>query len=274
MPEPGATTDRPDIEWAKVRPPAVRVLRNGRSVAGSDRTSGPATGVVAAVAMRLAQHNGFVQLAPELDETDEGMSRDDFALLEQVEDHHFWFVTRNELITWLTRRFASNARQVLEIGCGTGFVTGALQRALPDARIAGSELHTRGSTHGPPPAREPHRTVSDGCPAERPPQRLGSRRRLRCSGAHPRGRGRAHRDPRHAQAGWPVDRHGTPASLHVEPCRRSRASPAPLPPGGTRAQSCGGRPQTALHDELRRARLPRHGRGALPRAPPREADDA
>lgn len=71
------------------------------------------------------------------------MSRDDFALLEQVEDGHFWFVTRNELITWLTRRFANNARQVLEIGCGTGFVTGALQRALPDARIAGSELHSR-----------------------------------------------------------------------------------------------------------------------------------
>ena len=71
------------------------------------------------------------------------MSRHDFALLEEVEDGHFWFVTRNELITWLAGRFASDARHVLEIGCGTGFVTGALKRALPRARIAGSELHSR-----------------------------------------------------------------------------------------------------------------------------------
>lgn len=91
----------------------------------------------------LSRHEGFAQLAPDLDETDIGMSRDDFALLARVEDRHFWFVTRNELIGWLVSRFAGQARQAIEIGCGTGFVLNALKAALPEARIAGSELHSR-----------------------------------------------------------------------------------------------------------------------------------
>jgi SAM-dependent methyltransferase len=90
--------------------------------------------------------DGLVQLAPDQDDTDEGMDRASFDLLAAVEDLHYWFVTRNELIGWLVGRFAGHAGRVLEIGCGTGFVTGALRRTLPGARIAGSELHSQGLT--------------------------------------------------------------------------------------------------------------------------------
>jgi SAM-dependent methyltransferase len=48
------------------------------------------------------------------------------------------------LIDWLVRRHVTEAKRVLEIGCGTGFVLFALRKALPAVRIAGSELHSRG----------------------------------------------------------------------------------------------------------------------------------
>lgn len=88
--------------------------------------------------------NGRVRLAPELDEVDEGFSLDSFAELAAVEDGHFWFTTRNVLIDWLIRRYAPDARRVLEVGCGTGFTTYALREALPTATITASELHSRG----------------------------------------------------------------------------------------------------------------------------------
>ncbi len=96
---------------------------------------------------------GFTQLAADLDEHDIGMELGAFAQLAEVEPRHFWFNARNDLIVWLVRRFASRATRVIEIGCGTGYVLGALRTALPDAHIAGSELHSRGlsfarSRHG------------------------------------------------------------------------------------------------------------------------------
>jgi SAM-dependent methyltransferase len=45
------------------------------------------------------------------------------------------------------QRFATDAKRVLEVGCGTGFVLQSLRSILPDAQIAGSELHSLGLTH-------------------------------------------------------------------------------------------------------------------------------
>ncbi len=104
----------------------------------------PAGWGCAACGFRPARRGPFVLLAPELDEVDEGMDLDGFDLLAAAEDGHFWFVSRNELIAWLVERHAVEARRVLEIGCGTGFVIHALRRALPAAMISASELHSRG----------------------------------------------------------------------------------------------------------------------------------
>mgnify|MGYP000701072888 CR=1 FL=1 len=92
----------------------------------------------------LASANGFTQLAPDLDDVDEGFDREAFRLLAPLEVKHFWFVSRNELLGWLVGRHAASARRVLEVGTGTGFVLKALRDALPRATIAGSELHTQG----------------------------------------------------------------------------------------------------------------------------------
>jgi SAM-dependent methyltransferase len=66
-----------------------------------------------------------------------------FQQLAQVEDHHFWFRTRNLLISSLTRRLTSGLKPgylVLEVGCGTGNVLRALRQACPDGTVVGLEL--------------------------------------------------------------------------------------------------------------------------------------
>ena len=87
---------------------------------------------------------GFAQLAAALDETNEGFELEGIDPLAAVEEDHFWFGNRNEMVRWLVRRHAPRAQRVLEIGCGTGFVLSALREALPAATITGSELHSRG----------------------------------------------------------------------------------------------------------------------------------
>lgn len=91
--------------------------------------------------------DGFVQLAPALDDVDEGFSLDSYDILQSIESDHFWFDARNRLIGWLIKRFAANSARALEVGCGTGYVLYALRAALPTARLAGSELHTLGLVH-------------------------------------------------------------------------------------------------------------------------------
>jgi SAM-dependent methyltransferase len=83
-------------------------------------------------------------LSPSLDQANDGFDLENFPLLTAVEERSFWFRSRNELICWLVQRYASQAQRALEVGCGTGYALKALREALPNARIAGSELHSRG----------------------------------------------------------------------------------------------------------------------------------
>ncbi len=88
-----------------------------------------------------------MQLAPDLDDVDEGFALASYETLQAMEDGHFWFSTRNTMIGWLIRQYAGDAKRVLEIGCGTGYVLFATREALPQAQIAGSELHSAGLVH-------------------------------------------------------------------------------------------------------------------------------
>jgi len=67
-----------------------------------------------------------------------------FARLFQLESSSFWFRARNRLIVWALRRYLPDARDFLEIGCGTGYVLAALADACPDMHLTGSEFFTQG----------------------------------------------------------------------------------------------------------------------------------
>ncbi len=67
-----------------------------------------------------------------------------FDLLVRYEQSSFWFVNRAKLITSLLRHYYPQAKNFLEIGCGTGSVLLAIRQAMPELQLTGSELHPLG----------------------------------------------------------------------------------------------------------------------------------
>jgi SAM-dependent methyltransferase len=73
-----------------------------------------------------------------------------FNELAAVEDRHFWFRARNQLIFELTKKISSGLKPgylVLEVGCGTGNVLRVLRQACPAGKVVGLELWFDGLRH-------------------------------------------------------------------------------------------------------------------------------
>jgi SAM-dependent methyltransferase len=68
-------------------------------------------------------------------------------LVAHVEQRHFWFAARNDVILATLRRAAGSlaGARVLDIGCGTGFVTAALEASGMDAW--GIDMHHAALSH-------------------------------------------------------------------------------------------------------------------------------
>lgn len=92
----------------------------------------------------VTESAGFAALAPELADTISGMDPRSFKALAEIEDEHFWFVARNELLVGLVARFFPEARHFLEVGCGNGAVLRAVAQLRDWRRLVGSELHPSG----------------------------------------------------------------------------------------------------------------------------------
>lgn len=95
---------------------------------------------------QAGQIDGFEAWAPELarQSTGEFYDPDKFAELVSLEQSSFWFQARSELILWALNRYFGRPARFAEIGCGTGFVLSAVEQALPDADIYGTELFVQG----------------------------------------------------------------------------------------------------------------------------------
>jgi SAM-dependent methyltransferase len=69
-----------------------------------------------------------------------------FEPLFAAEDRHFWFRSRNRCIAAAARSLPNfrNVKNVMEHGCGTGFVLAELQRVFPGAEVTGADLFAEG----------------------------------------------------------------------------------------------------------------------------------
>jgi SAM-dependent methyltransferase len=67
-----------------------------------------------------------------------------FSRLFDRETRSFWFRGRSDLIEWALARYFPRARDLLEIGCGTGYVLDRLRRAFPHLALAGTEFFAEG----------------------------------------------------------------------------------------------------------------------------------
>ncbi|GAB4549207.1 MAG: class I SAM-dependent methyltransferase [Anaerolineae bacterium] len=65
-----------------------------------------------------------------------------FSQLFAVEDRHFWFRARNQLVASIVKRLAATLPSemcAIEVGCGTGNVLRHLERVLPNSFIIGMD---------------------------------------------------------------------------------------------------------------------------------------
>ena len=88
--------------------------------------------------------NGHVAFAPELAAESKGFEAHYFGPLAELEAGNFWFRSRNRLLIWALQRYFPEARNFLEIGCGTGFVLSGIRKALPELELCGSEVFSEG----------------------------------------------------------------------------------------------------------------------------------
>lgn len=86
-------------------------------------------------------------LAPALAQQGSDFDPKAFDMLAAIEPWHFWFGPRARLLSTLVDRHFPDAATFMEIGCGTGFITGAVARLKRWTRIMGGEVSAHGLTH-------------------------------------------------------------------------------------------------------------------------------
>ncbi|MEI6202636.1 MAG: class I SAM-dependent methyltransferase, partial [Enhydrobacter sp.] len=87
----------------------------------------------------------FPTFAPELlDEGHTGYSEEENASMKRDQTSGFYWPARNDMIAWLLRRHFPNARRVLDIGCGTGYVTERCIAELPNACFYATDTSIQG----------------------------------------------------------------------------------------------------------------------------------
>jgi SAM-dependent methyltransferase len=87
---------------------------------------------------------GFPAFAPTLAHENDGAPTGAHHDLDKLQSQSFWFRARNRLIQDFVRRYFADAVDILEIGCGSGYVLSGIRVVLPAARLVGSEAYSHG----------------------------------------------------------------------------------------------------------------------------------
>ena len=99
-------------------------------------------------------NNGLTIYAPEIQESEKGFKDKYFEDLIVLENHNFWFSTRNKLIIWALKKYCPTFNSLLEVGCGTGFVLSGIKNIYSDRSIFGSDPSIVGLSYAK--SREPN----------------------------------------------------------------------------------------------------------------------
>lgn len=83
----------------------------------------------------------YIAFCPELAIKNTHFNPETFHLLATLESGNFWFTARNKLINMSINKFFPNANNLLEIGCGTGFVLSNIKTNFPKLSIYGSDIY-------------------------------------------------------------------------------------------------------------------------------------
>lgn len=94
-----------------------------------------------------SDRGGFMAFAPGLAAQNDGFNPELFERFAAVEAGHFWFVGRNAILTDCMMRYFPAAKNILEIGCGTGFVLANTRQIYPEAQLFGSDIFTEGLSY-------------------------------------------------------------------------------------------------------------------------------
>jgi len=93
---------------------------------------------------RPALQNEVFQFAEDPLDGQAGFKREYFGRLAGIEEAHFWFRARSDLIQWALRNYFPAAKSFFEVGCGTGFVLAGIRGNFPEMRLVGSEIFADG----------------------------------------------------------------------------------------------------------------------------------
>lgn len=94
-----------------------------------------------------ATMGGFFLFAPELADDNDGSPINAHHVLNKLQAQSFWFRKRNQLIQDMIRCYFSNVTDVLEIGCGSGYVLRGIRAVLPSARLTATEIYAYGLSY-------------------------------------------------------------------------------------------------------------------------------
>lgn len=89
-----------------------------------------------------ASIEGFSAFSPELANENDGFSANAHHLLERFQENSFWFRGRNRIIQDAIKKYFLNSNEVLEIGCGSGYVSSGIREVLVNAKITGTEIYS------------------------------------------------------------------------------------------------------------------------------------
>jgi SAM-dependent methyltransferase len=73
-----------------------------------------------------------------------GFDTTQFKALAEAEGESFWFRARNRVVLWALATWFADARSLLEVGCGTGYVLQAISEAFTELELNAVDLHAEG----------------------------------------------------------------------------------------------------------------------------------